>query len=1649
MALPVFSSVVYLSPWLPLPPSGGKPGIDVLVQGPGGAGQVLAGRLRQGGTTITTVVATISIEVVIVPAAPLSAMLDYYVDIQWVAADTPPAQVTWNQGSYVTSPIVTATLTLGDAAITGASVKLGWDFGGAAIIPAGANILAFNTGGSSAGFSRGQGTSGTMPLNNNATPGTQLYLQGVMPIAPGAGFTAPFSNGPIVSGAPLPLTPPTVNSAKYDGSTLLVGWTAPAAPATGGTIGYDLLALTGGTTTAAGVFAASAGGGMAVLGAASTTAPTSVAGRIRIGAVLGDGGTPVPLITAPPILDQIAVASVGGTVAARVTFPASAPTDATATVTLTRAGATLGTATATKSGATVSITGLTSATDGWAVQGSMSATIAGAAVTGPTCAPQGVINTAPVIRDIAMTADPSRSGGWIVTISTAAPPPAGLNMIATLTQGGTTIATQPIAVSAVLSFALTQGSAGANMIDGSQVASASIVFASARSTGPAAQANFIGAAPTITGVQNVGASDPSGLPQSLQVYAATGGAVGQLLALQLLAGNTVVMTGTGTTNTYGLLPLTQPLDPARDWLVRARWTGGGVTAATFGGWSTPVAVLTATTAITSADYDNGKLTLAMQPPQGGVAAAQGGYLFAAKIGGGAIHGAPVIGIQGSFDFTPGSDSWQVGAQPFQPLPASANSRTLAPSSALLPLLVTAPTLATLAYDGATLSASWNLVSDGTGNPATASMIKVANGTGTTVVQPAGSTSGEVAILIPASAQGQATLSVRAVRNAAGASFSGGYASAVAPLVAAPTIGSIALSADGKVVSAVLTPPASVPSGTSYQAWLMADDHVVAGPVTATVNAGVTSVSFAYAAGGVAGLAIVAQAQATVSGVALSGPRSAPAPVLASAPAFARVTIAPSKTAGQWQLDATWLPPPDGSAVVTYTLRLTDSSGGEVFSSAYGGATSGSHSFAQNSVHTNLAYLLTVKATTANGSTSPLGGATFWFSTPTLTAVTVGDGQVNAQWTAPVGPVNPLYRLNLTDTIAGTVLATTVTAATSAGLDIDALGLRASGSYAVDLAAQLGPVLFAPGPSGGAALLLVQPTNLAILTSAASGKATLNWTAIADANGYTVAFSDGTAPATVTSASYPFTAPLAAGHDLSVTVTANIVTGGVTRTGPASLPLAVPTTAPALQFADYDGTNVSGRWQAVAEATAYVVTVLNGSGAIAATAPPTGSTATRFAATLDPSGQPYAIVVQAVSKAGTGLPSNPLPVFRTAWFVSTAQPSTQAPSIFPAATLARAAAPISIYLPLLAPTAIIVGPIGAFNLTANTDSGSKAAFPQILSFAANSEAWIFPSTPAIRLQLQNDYVAFLQAAETKLASAWGIATLQAAIARWMPQTFAESHYYAYGLSLASKGTGSIDLRPGLVLRVGFANYTNVWSGDANSWLNGFGGGSPTDFDVADSMSGANGWQLSMDSFVARLTASGAMTVAPPITTTAASTAAGVADAADLFFPGFPNPFYRLFFPGDLQNPSSTGSIATGANFALASAASFTALGAATPAPGSNTPVVYFRGRAVLRVMIRVRVNDMEVVVPLGTTVGNILDRYGVRPPATSVQLTGVMLERATGPGIAVFGANPQPPTAVYASDQRQLVRLDWSTMATYGGPADATTLPLLHGDRIAF
>jgi hypothetical protein len=1650
MAVPIFSSVVYLSPWLPLPQGWVKVGLNIVVT-TGASGQVLAARLRQGSTVVQTGLGATATEALLLPDAPLSALLDYAVDVQWVASGTDPGTIQWTAGSYATAPVLTAVATVTEATVGGTSVSLGWTFGSAALVPAGANVSAYTTGGISAGFNRVQGITGTMPLNSNAAPGTQLYVQAVMPIdgAPGAGFAAPFTAGPIVAGLPLPLEAPSITTARFDGTQIAVDWTPPTVPDTGGSAGYEL-AVT--ATSATSRFTAGSTGGLAPVGSEAGAA-LAVAGAVRNGVIAGAPGAAVDLLTVVPTLDRIAVNA--DHVDARITFPAGSPAGATADAKLMLNGVETGSSTTAASGATVSISGFSATpTDGWTVQAALAATVSGVALSGPSCRPVAVLAAAPTVAQVTIVPDADDPSHWSVTVTAGSTPPPETTLSVAITQGGTAVASQAVTGSATAHFTLAQGDAAVNTIDGAAMATVTLTLSSAQATSPSASASFVGAVPTISAVQNIGADDPSGQAQGVQIDVASA-ETGKTLVVRLMAQGKIVMTGSGPESSAHVnLPLDQPLDPSLAWTLQARWTGDGIDAASFGGWSAPVAVLTATTSVLSAAFDAGTLSLAIQPPQG-TSAAQGAYIFASDSGGQKpITGANVIGTQARFALPSGNAVWQAGAKPFQPLPASSNSRTLAPSSALLPILTAAPTFSRLAYDGAVLSAAWSVVSDSAGNPATGAVLKIADATGSIVTAPSGSSSGEIAVQIPASAQGTTTVAVRATCDSAGLHASGAYSAALAPLVAAPTLGTVTLNTDEGTVDADVTAPEGVPAGTAYRAWLMAGDHVLGAPVTGT-----DSLSFSYAALGVPGLSIVAQAEITAGGVAMTGPRTAPVPVLSVAPQLTLVTVASTTPAGHLQLTATWVPPTDDRAITHYSLRLDPPTGDKVFEIDTGTATSGVASFAATDVSATAANRLSLWASAQNGSKTPVCEIPIWCAVPHFTALTTDLTGISAQWTAPAGPQGASYRLGLVDVASAEVLAEVTTSALGGGIDISALNLDPAGSYTLVLAVVSGVTVF-DTPSDTTAKtrpvpLFARPDGVQVTTDAASAKAKVSWTAVSGASGYTLSFAGGALPDVTTTDTYHVLSdPLSPGEIVRVTITANIVTDGVTSTGPASDPLVIPTAAPALVAADFNGSQVSASWQPLADAVGYLATVLDKDGNIAASAPQVASTSVAFTAALPSSAAPYRLVVQSVNRQGSGLPSDPLDVFSTAWFVSTQAPAAAPPNIFPAAKQALAAEQITIYLPALADQAITVAPVGPFTLAANPDAGSAAAYPYTLSFAADSDVWSFSDggnpLPPIRPDLKTNYVNFLKAAETAGASPWGLSVMQLAISRWMPQTFEESHYYAYGLDLGGgPGTGSIDLRQGLVLRVNFADYTNVWSGEADSWLNGFGGGSPNDFDVGDTLSGSGAWQLAMDAFISRLTASGAMTVAPPSTVVPAASASGVTDAADLFFPGFPNPYYRLFFPGTLLDPTSTGSVSTSANFALASAATYSALASASATPGATTPVVYFRGRAVLRVMIRVRLNEMEVTVPLGTTVGNLLDRYGIRPPASPVQLAGLTIDRGAGPGHAVFGATPTPPKLVYDSARRCKVRLDWETMATYGGPVDATNLPLLHGDRITF
>lgn len=643
--------------------------------------------------------------------------------------------------------------------------------------------------------------------------------------------------------------------------------------------------------------------------------------------------------------------------------------------------------------------------------------------------------------------------------------------------------------------------------------------------------------------------------------------------------------------------------------------------------------------------------------------------------------------------------------------------------------------------------------------------------------------------------------------------------------------------------------------------------------------------------------------------------------------------------------------------------------------------------------------------------------------PVVDGVTLTGGTVQARWNAVDGAT--AYRLELLG--AAGVVAHARFGGTAGAL---ALPPGMAGPFAVRARTVAGPATGLPSPAA-VAVLADAPRVTDVVTDPVTGATTLAWPPVEGA-AYRVRLVTGGVAREVDAAGPALDAGvLAPNADVSVTLAAVVRRDGAVVQGPFGPPVALPTAQPTGVRVDFNGLAAAVAWLPVPAATGYAVSLYApGAAAPAVTAQaPAGATrAVLDAASLDP-GAAWRVVVQARVNGWTGPPSAPVPLFTPGYFVGSAAAATQ-PTLVPGTTLALGAEAVRLSLPPLLADGAEVAPAGPFALGRDGDG----AYPWTLTIGP--EAFEFPGA-AIRPAVRAAYHALLQGAQNAGAAPWGIALLQQVISRAMPQTFDETLFYAYGLDLAA---GCADLRPGMVLRVVVNDYLDLGANVASPWLNGFIGGGVLDYDVGSYLA-AGSWLVGFDAFLAQLAAAGALVPGAPPADPLARQAAGIAEAADLFHPAFRTPFYRLFFPPTLQSASGTGSVVTAQNFTIAAASSYTALANATSAPSAAHAVAYFRGRAVVKLCIRVFVNGVESVVPVGTTVGNLLERYAAQVPGVAAPFGGISLLRARG----LVVTEPDQP---YDVGGAWPVNLGWKQLMTYGSPAaTALSLPLLHGDRL--
>lgn len=1106
-----------------------------------------------------------------------------------------------------------------------------------------------------------------------------------------------------------------------------------------------------------------------------------------------------------------------------------------------------------------------------------------------------------------------------------------------------------------------------------------------------------------------------------------------------------------------------PLSATDPYMVDIIWVPSGTPTENID-WNAAIAstpVLSTTVNITSATYDGTNVYVNLSY---GAGMGTGAQVNVFSLSSGTLVAVGRAQTQNTFATVPVNASgyppaFFISAQPAIPVTNSGSGNFAAPFSLGPPTVITNSSgiaqyggipqaisvLSAASYDGTTLTLGWTLATVSGCVAPDSSLVQILSGTQVIATFKGGVTSANFALNV----LGQSNISARVcsvTNNIASVPVS------VNLITQAPSLTNVAVNTTTGTVTASYT---TVPASLGVNASLMEGSRVL---VSGSGTGG--TVSLTYAAAGMVGLGMVARA---VSGV-VTGPPSLPVGLLATAPSLTEASIYTCPTdATKWQIDISWSRLPDDEATMaTYTAALYQETTGIVSQTVSG--TSATLLVAKTAITAGQTQSIQLSATSLSGGVSPVQTNYAPFSAPVLTALIASGSQVQANWNAPSVPASntrPVtYRIIVTVDGKTAYISPSAMRATQGAVPLSEIP-AATTTVLVMVMISLGNVTLitdstmATGTS--ASPLLASPAVGQVTTNPLTNIQTLNWPAMGDSkvNGYAVNFLQSGQNVQVTTNSYPLTAALLPGALLNYTVRAKGTQNGVALTSPSSSINIVPTGSCNVTSLHYNGSTLTAAWQAQSDAAGYSFQVYdNSSPAVNIYSDTSTTPSASFALAITDASKLYTLYVQPQNAAGTGLNGVTQQVFSPAFFLSQQLSSAAYPYIYPGLTMAAlgttAANPtpqtITLYLPELGSQPGALGTTqlpaagGPFTLTPL----STGPMPYKLTIADTTDVWGFGTT-AVRATLLQSYVSFLQLLETPgsgLSGAvpYGISLVQAAIASVLPQSFAEQLYFNFGYSTtSSQGAGYVDLRPGMVLRVSTGDYVSINQGSLPSWINGYAGASVLDFEIGGYTAGAN-WRTGFDAFLNVLAAAGALTVSTPPQSSSAQQA-GLTGAVDLYYPQFVQPFYRLYIPSSVSPAWGNGSNATTANFTLVAAQNYTALQSTTNDP-SKTSTAYFRGRTTVEVMIKVLVNNTEQLVPVGTTVGNLLEQLGLRAAANSPLFNTLRMYRSVVPAMNnVDTASSWGPMLE--------VMLDWKGMQSYanGNGLNALSLPLVPGDRI--
>ncbi len=1066
-----------------------------------------------------------------------------------------------------------------------------------------------------------------------------------------------------------------------------------------------------------------------------------------------------------------------------------------------------------------------------------------------------------------------------------------------------------------------------------------------------------------------------------------------------------------------VVPLTQALDAATSWKIALLYTSSGVS----GPLGTAVALPVQSPALVSAAYDGAVFTIAWAAPSGepGASAA---LIEIVRTDDGDVVGSATVAAGVVASITPSSTIDATKSYQARISPIVGSARGLA--AAVTPLLVAQPTLSAVDSNGEQVTVT---VSGGSG---TATQLVVTS-SGSPVVTATGGPGGGM-VLLP----GAGLTTVAAEARVVAGNVLGPPSAATSIVSAVPVFSGVLL--DGSDVSGTVALPNGFTLEDSAISIQLYADGIAAGPAVTAATDG----AFAIPTTGTAGSALTLRASisGTPSSVAVSGPLSGHVPVLTAPTEIVSASLAASGSSN-WTIAASWKTG-SGEPIATYSVvAMQDSTALETW-------TITGHSFSETMpAFTTTTSVTLVVTPRGNYGTGPASAAATFLAVAPGSVSAVSDGAtVTVSWSAPTSaPAGAIYRLRLvrTDT---TIAVAEAAPGTTAVISIPSSAIDPAVQYGVTI--DLG-VDNAWTSTGSVTSIIVAAPNITAAELAASdGSFTATWDAVTGAGAYAIELRSGTAAVvqqTVTSPTITIVSgdlPASGVYELRIQPLGSASSNAIWGPWSASLPIAI--VPPAGVTIAWDGRTASINWQPLASSAVqgYIATILDGSTSFATQW--TTATAVSIVVTYDAE-KTFNVVVQAMTSAGAGQPSAQQALFQTGWYAST--DSAKSPYIQPAGAPAMASYDIVVYLPNIFATTVGSGlpstPPFVFAV-------ASAPFAYTLTMPGDSAVWTFDANN-YRSAVSDAYATLLSDLVALGVTPLGWRTVQDAIARAMPQTFAETLYYGYGLV---PNDGVIDLKPGMILRLEYESYQYLGPGHSNSdLLDGFVASNSAEYEIGSYVDPNGNWLTGFDQFLSLITFSGSLVPAPALQPSGNSGGGGVIDN---YFAQFRQPFVRLVYPpnvlGDRESDPQPAF-----NVALLAANDYPTLNTATQhlrdaqPLGSGVAVLYFRGRTMLTPCIRVWIDDAPLTVPVGTSVGNLLEMMGRRPPilysgtasSSGFPLSGITLRRAIGNAVTSASAG----TDGYPLARDVPIHLDWDQGMAYSANTDWLSLPLFPGDRL--